>query len=253
MLKTRLGQWLAGGRGRRGIRLLEEESGQKRQFFHRDTRADLGVMEQMFDVQDYDLRRLRRADELMACYARTLAAGRAPLILDAGANIGASAVYFATRFPKSRICCFEPEPGNFAFLERNTVGLNVELHAEAIGLADGSVSLLDPGEGEWGYRTALDPQGSIRVRGVSGFVRERIDQGCVPFIAKIDIEGGEERLFESAHEWVDAFPLVIIELHDWLLPRGGTSRGFLRCIAGYDRDFIHLGENIFSISNALPR
>jgi hypothetical protein len=80
-------------------------------------------------------------------------------------------------------------------------------------------------------------------------VAEERAAGRVPFIAKIDIEGGEAELFAAETGWVDQFPLLIVELHDWLLPRAGTSRSFLRCVAGLDRDFVYLGENVFSIAN----
>ena len=70
-----------------------------------------------------------------------------------------------------------------------------------------------------------------------------------PFIVKIDIEGFEDDLFSMNTEWVSMFPLFIIETHDWMLPRQGNSRNFLSVIASQNRDFIHRGENIFSISN----
>ena len=37
-------------------------------------------------------------------------------------------------------------------------------------------------------------------------------------LIKIDIEGGESELFEKNIEWIEKFPLIIIELHDWMLP-----------------------------------
>ncbi len=40
-------------------------------------------------------------------------------ILDLGANIGTSAIYFQRRFPNAHIACVEPSPGNLAMLERN--------------------------------------------------------------------------------------------------------------------------------------
>jgi FkbM family methyltransferase len=40
-------------------------------------------------------------------------------ILDIGANIGSFARWADMRWPGSRIRCFEPSPGTFAFLERN--------------------------------------------------------------------------------------------------------------------------------------
>lgn len=33
------------------------------------------------------------------------------------------------------------------------------------------------------------------------------------------------------------------------MPDEGTSRSFLQCVATRDRDFVHIGENIFSIRN----
>ena len=40
-------------------------------------------------------------------------------ILDFGSNIGISAVYFLSRNKKNKISCFEPDPSNKFFLDRN--------------------------------------------------------------------------------------------------------------------------------------
>jgi len=42
------------------------------------------------------------------------------LIVDGGANIGMSALYFARRFPQARIVSIEPDPANCALLQHNT-------------------------------------------------------------------------------------------------------------------------------------
>jgi FkbM family methyltransferase len=203
------------------------------------------VIAQMFKNEDYSLRRLRRGEEIKA-------AGRAmarPLIIDAGANIGASACWFALNFPRIHIVAFEPDPANFELLKRNTEGLDVELHQAAIGARDGKVRLLDPGKGEWGYRTAQADDGNVPLISIGRIVAEKQAGGYTPFIAKIDIEGGEADLFTPPTDWVDSFPLMMVELHDWLMPGQGTSRSFLQCVATRDRDFIHIGENVFSIRN----
>jgi hypothetical protein len=70
-----------------------------------------------------------------------------------------------------------------------------------------------------------------------------------PFIVKIDIEGFEENLFEKNTEWLDKFPLLIIELHDWMIPKSANSQNFLRCVSKLNRDFIYINENVFSIKN----
>ncbi len=35
---------------------------------------------------------------------------------------------------------------------------------------------------------------------------------------KIDIAGFEEDLFSKCTEWIDAFPVLMVELHDGMLP-----------------------------------
>lgn len=222
----------------------------ERAFHHRGTRADLGVLEQMFNAEDYSLARLRRGPELHALYETWVRAGRTPLILDAGSNIGASVVYFSIVFPKAHIVALEPARNNFELLRQNVGGIDVDARCAAIGAAAGEVVLTDPGEGEWGYRTLDSGQGERVPRvAAAALVREKQSAGFTPFIAKIDIEGAEAELFSADTAWVDDFPLLIVELHDWLLPKAGSSQSFLRCIAGRDRDFVYLGENIFSIDN----
>ena len=73
--------------------------------------------------------------------------------------------------------------------------------------------------------------------------------GYRPFIVKIDIEGFESDLFAENTDWVNDFPVLIIEMHDWLFPGQRTSSNFLKTIARLDRDFVYLGENVFSIRN----
>jgi len=115
----------------------------------------------------------------------------------------------------------------------------------------GDAVLTDPGEGEWGYRTSGDGAGERVPRlAAAELVEQKRREGFRPFIAKIDIEGAEEELFSADTGWVDEFPLLIVELHDWLLPKSASSRNFLRCMAERDRDFVYLGENVFSIANS---
>jgi predicted O-methyltransferase YrrM len=107
------------------------EDGRERGFRHRGTRADLGVIEQIFQQQDYSLKPLQRGAELQALYERIAGAGQAPLILDAGANIGASVLYFAQAFPRARIAALEPARNNFEVLQANIAGLEVDARCAA--------------------------------------------------------------------------------------------------------------------------
>lgn len=224
-----------------------------RPFAHRGTDADRGVIQQIFGSEDYSLAALRRGEELRQIYERTVISGGKPLILDAGANIGASVVYFCMSYPGAHVLALEPAPDNFELLLRNANGLDVDARCAGIAAASGHAVLLDPGLGEWGYRTCRTfPEGdgpTVALCAAAQIVAQKAAEGFVPFIAKIDIEGGEADLFSRDTGWIDEFPLLIVELHDWLLPHSANSRNFLKCVSQRDRDFVYVGENVFSIRN----
>lgn len=232
------------------ITVAERNLSSGRTFSYRDSYADRGVVHQVFVEHDYNIRRLRRFGEIERFYQDCAA----PLIVDCGANIGASAVWFSQEFPKAKTVAIEPDAQNFKFLAENSGGLNVQPVLGAIAGKPGVLRLVDPGEGEWGYRTMGEgiPLGEVRAYSIGEVLS--LAPEFVPFILKVDIEGAEEDLFREEAEIFGRFPLVIIELHDWMLPRGGTSRPFLEWHIGRDRDFVHHGENVFSICNELlPR
>ena len=77
----------------------------------------------------------------------------------------------------------------------------------------------------------------------------KINNNYKLFIVKVDIEGFEENLFLSNTSWIDNCMLIIIELHDWMIPKKANSLNFLKTISKYKRDFIYRNENIFSIKN----
>ena len=45
-------------------------------------------------------------------------------IVDVGANVGATAIYFHSRFPDSEIFCYEPSLKNYRYLQKNTKDFN---------------------------------------------------------------------------------------------------------------------------------
>jgi FkbM family methyltransferase len=224
-------------------------------FRYRVGTSDEGVIVQVLKNSDYNFGRLKRSADLQGVYQRIVRSGRVPLIVDAGANIGASAVYFSYSFPEARVVAIEPEQSNFDLLASNTQGLPVNCLRAAISSVAGSVKVVDPGHGFWGFRTAPategpDVQKAVRCVTVDSLYEQHAEI-AEPFIVKIDIEGAESDLFSANTEWVSRTPVLIIELHDWMLPGEANSRAFLKCIAELDRDFVHIGENIFSIDNRL--
>jgi FkbM family methyltransferase len=236
---------------------LRAGNGPERAFYFRPDTSDHAVINDVFRNGGYDLRRLdrttkqRRHAEIVAFLEREQQrTGKRPLIIDAGANIGAAALQFLSNFPNARIVSIEPEASNHALLCRNTAGLDVVCMQAAVSASEGRATLSDPGEGHWGFRTEAAADGEIQCVTINDVFRQNAATHF-PFIVKIDIEGGEAELFSDSTEWVGQTPILIVELHDWLLPKRGISQPFLKSIAPLDRDLIHIGEDIYSISNVI--
>ncbi len=217
----------------------------------REGTSDWMTFDQIFIEEDYDLRPLSRFAELSDHYRRLCRQGT-PLIIDLGGNIGLSPLYFSMMWPEAQIVTVEPEADNFALLSEN-IAQRPKVRAIRAGVAshDTRLNIVDPRAGKNAFQTAPSADGAVEGVTVAEILAEYRAQGCVPFAVKIDIEGAESELFSANHEWVDEFPLLVVELHDWLFPGQRTSRSFLAAVAEKDRDFIYLDENIFSIRNGL--
>lgn len=225
--------------------------------YREDSIGDNGVIQQIFQNLDYEITHWYQGLKLLEYHHRK--SQFAPsLIVDAGANIGASAVYFSETFSNSVVFAIEPDLMNWHLLEINTNGLNVFNFNGAISDVDGELFFKDPGRSDWGYMTQRlpDPDNSldsIKVKSISplSILTHPVCKNTNPLILKIDIEGAEETLFDGDTGWLGEFPLVIIELHDWMLPFSGSSRNFIKAVAGHDFDFLHKGENIFLFNRAI--
>ncbi len=117
-------------------------------------------------------------------------------ILDVGANVGSFALWATARWPGSVVTSYEPHPGTFAFLKRNTerrrdiIPVNAALfpggHTKATFMSRFA------GDGESGLAAYA---GDTFVAGAQGESYEVavVDPASLPSpdIVKIDIEGGE--------------------------------------------------------------
>ncbi len=168
------------------------------------------------------------------------------VIIDGGANVGYSSVYFAQRFPGAQIISVEPHPENFAQLQKNTQGFpQISAVQAAIWHRNEDLGLWDPDEGHWGFRvdTTNESESSqqLMIKGVSiDSLAQQFDFTRIDLL-KLDIEGSEKEVFESSHNWIDNVDVIVAELHDKY--RVGCARAFYVAT----QDFPHerrLGENI---------
>ena len=149
----------------------------------------------------------------------------------------------------------EPAPDNLALLRGNVEALkNVHVVAAGVGAEDSRSFLRNAGAGQWGYQTGgMDGSVGIDMVSIPTLLRSKACEEAEPFILKLDIEGAEAALFDGPVDDINRFPLLIIEPHDFCMPRQGTSRSFFRFHADTKREFLFGHENIFSFRMDLLR
>lgn len=227
-------------------------NGQTIRFSYRPrSTGDRGVVGQVFGDLDCNVERWHQGMALREFGRVASQNGLTPLVIDAGANIGASCRYFLASYPGIRVAAIEPEKVNCALLRMNCRGLAVDIIEGAIGGHAGELALMDPGLSDWGFRVAQHGAYSVSVQTPQQILARYPRSEFVPFVFKIDIEGGEINLFEQGDSWFDEFPCLMIELHDWMLPGKRSAQPFLRAAVARDFDFIHRGENLFCFNNRL--
>jgi len=218
--------------------------------FRENSIGDKGVIHQIFINKDYEISQWEQGRRLIE-YHEKQSQINPSLIVDAGANIGASVVFFAKNYSNSMIFSIEPDKSNWHLLSINTSELNCYNYNGAIGNVDGELAFVDPGRSDWGFMTtSIESAGSQNITKVKSICPISIlshpsVENTTPLILKIDIEGGEDALFRGDVSWLDRFPLVIIELHDWMLPFSGSARNFIKAIAQFEFDIVYKGENMF--------
>jgi len=213
--------------------------------FHlRPADSDMKVLHQVFVEKDYDLDRYPQGARIRAAYDSILKAGKIPVIIDAGANIGAASIWFARMFPDARVIAVEPSPKNAELCRRNCRDLgNVEVVEAAIGSSAGTVNLekLD-GDG-WAVQTRRAEGAGVKICTVPDLLRG-LGPDFALFIIKIDIEGFERDLFMSNVDWLEEPTAIIVEPHDWMLPGEFSSKPLQKAIFAHNFELLISGENL---------
>ncbi|MGB9476323.1 MAG: FkbM family methyltransferase [Candidatus Udaeobacter sp.] len=204
--------------------------------------SDASVFRQVFRYLEYDTDDLDGASKrIYGRYTELIESGKTPVIVDAGANIGAASIWFKKKYEKAAIVAVEPEPGNFEVLKKNTEHIpGISTLAAAIGSESGFVSITNEGQG-WSATTERATDGVPIVTMDEAF---KSVPGGSPFIAKIDIEGFESDLFSHNLGWLEQVYVVFIEPHDWRYPGRMLSQTFQRATAAHDFELYIIAENL---------
>jgi FkbM family methyltransferase len=224
-------------------------NGHELRIWHRGTLADTEAINQCLRQQQYDIPIILGTEDkaVDTFYSQLVARGQKPLIVDAGSHIGSSALWFSARFPDSHIIAIEPAPENFSLLEINASPYNIECIQAGLGGSSGSAYLTDSSHSSWGFRIIGEGTGpAVKILTIKD-VLDQYNRGALPFMLKLDIEGSEENLFDAYHEIFARFPVIAIEIHDWMLPKKSVSESFLKFHLREKRKLLNRGENLFSI------
>src|ERR1700691_3525008 len=76
--------------------------------------SDAGTVREIFKYKQYDMSDFSQFTRVEYRYNELSRSGFIPIIIDAGANIGASAIWFAKIFPQAKIFAIEPDAANAA-------------------------------------------------------------------------------------------------------------------------------------------
>ncbi len=144
-----------------------------------------------------------------------------PTIIDAGAHIGLSTLYFKSLYPHAHIIAIEPHPTLFQLLKKNIFEnqiQNVHLHNIALDKQEADRQFfIDTSHHEW-WSTAGFYQGGwttdqvtepIRVstQTLSSFLTEHVD------LLKLDIEGAEMPVLQESYTKLHLVDHIFVEFH----------------------------------------
>jgi len=135
-------------------------------------------------------------------------------VVDLGANIGLTTLFFTRYFPLAHFVCVEPDPTNVRLLLHNLANLGKQALVVEGAISDrsGEVGFSDGGW-SWGGAIIQDQSQGRRVRSYN--MREiiaLIPAGTID-ILKVDVEGEERNIFADSRDWLQRVGLIVIELH----------------------------------------
>jgi len=144
-------------------------------------------------------------------------------IIDAGANTGISAIWFANAYPEASILAIEPDRENFALCQENTRPYpKIRCVNAALWHQAGKLVLENPGSLAWARRfeerEKSDPAPGVEVEAITMRQAIELSGGDPVDILKLDIEGAERELFRHEDGWMKQVRVLILELHEEASP-----------------------------------
>lgn len=170
-------------------------------------------------------------------------------IIDGGANIGLSSVYFAHRYPGAAIVAVEPSTTNFAMALKNTAAFpQIKIYQKGIWNKTVHLAIINKGDHDNAFIVNETPADNPEAVPAISIASNMQDQGWNSIdILKLDIEGSEKEVFEEGYGyWLPRTKAVIIEIHDHM--RKGAGHAVFKAITQYHFSFSMQHENLIFIN-----
>ncbi len=186
-------------------------------FTIRKNSSDAAVFLQVFKVQEY---------QPLVSFIQSFKGIPIKTIIDAGANVGYTSIYFLTKFPNARIIAVEADPGNMEALKVNFANngvTNFVALQKALWKSSTQVELTNSfrDHREWSRQvseaTGEPVEPAHKLTGIS--LSDLVQQNGINEIdiLKIDIEGAEKEVFSDRGHSITILKTVkfiVVELHD---------------------------------------
>jgi FkbM family methyltransferase len=172
------------------------------------------------------------------------------VIIDGGANIGMTSIFFANRYPNARIISVEPDENNFTVLADNVRPYpQITPVKSAIWHKKEQIHVVDKGYGDRGFMIEKNAPGTTVLEAMS--LPDLLQAHGITQIdiLKLDIEGSEKEVFSQNYEsWLPYTRCLIIELHDRMKP--GCSQTVFKALLAYDFSLSIQGDNLLFINES---
>jgi FkbM family methyltransferase len=135
-----------------------------------------------------------------------------PNILDLGANIGLSTLFFKMYYPGAKITAVEADPAIFKYLERNILGNNIrDIHLinRAVWNKSAAVNFYSEGADAGSFASHTGRK-KIKVSAID--ICELLDEKRYDYI-KMDIEGAESVVLPACRDYLSNTSNIFVEYH----------------------------------------
>ena len=176
--------------------------------------SDYDVFKQIFNFEEYKMvlsflkLNLSNTDEDV-------------ILLDCGANVGYTTIYFSKEYQFTKIFCIEPSSSNVKILKKNILKLknsnSIHVLQNAISGQENLYFDLESNfrDGlDWSITTSINKNGSVKGITINEIVNKN-NIGTITLL-KIDIEGAERFIFEDTSDlsFLSITKIIAIEIHD---------------------------------------